>query len=195
MTLKHSLDPDMIPVYRDLSVVVAFRESCVGGIDATIHEIDYFETLALRVQHQLIAFYSTHISRQDSDIQSICRVTATIFVIQSQPRNYGPSIIMDNMVLSLYDVLSGLDFAEAWNSFPSILIWALMFGVWISREKSMRDWFLFKLAQGSHGQLRWQWNEIRDMLQKLFYVDRLHGADFESIWEEVRLLVPHAGRA
>lgn len=193
MEFKDALDPDMIPVYRDLSVVVAFRESCMGGIGVTLQEVEYFETLALRVQHQLIAAFSTHTSRQDSNVQSICRVTTPIFVTRSQPNNYGPSMIMDSMVLRLYDVLNGLDLAECWKSCPSVLVWALMFGVWISREKMMRDWFLFKLAEGSHGKLRWQWSEIRDILQKLFYVDRLHRADFESICEEVHSLMPHVG--
>lgn len=193
MKFKGSLDPKMIQVYRDLSVVVAFRESCSGGIEVTLYEVEYFETLALRVQHHLITFLATHLSRQDSDIQSICRVTVPIFVVRYQFSMFGPSMIMDSMVLQLYEVLSSLDLSESWKSFPAVLVWALMFGAWISKEKSMRDWFLFKLAEASHGKLRWQWNEIRDILQTLFYVDRLHRADFESICEEVRLLVPHAG--
>ncbi|CAD6575598.1 MAG: hypothetical protein ASARMPREDX12_007389 [Alectoria sarmentosa] len=193
MKFKDSLDPKMIQVYRDLSVVVAFRESCSGGTEVTLYEVEYFETLALRVQHHLITFLATHLSRQDSDIQSICRVTVPIFVVRYQFSMFGPSMIMDSMVIQLYEVLSSLDLSESWKSFPSVLVWALMFGVWISKEKSMRDWFLFKLAEASHGKLRWQWNEIRDILQTLFYVDRLHRVDFESICEEVRLLVPHAG--
>lgn len=193
LKFKDSLDPSMIQVYRDLSVVVAFRESCSGGTEVTLTEVEYFETLALRVQHHLITFLSTHVSRQDSDIQSICRVTVPIFVVRYQFNIYGPSMIMDSMVLQLHEVLSSLDLAESWKIFPSILVWALMFGAWISKEKGMKDWFLFKLAEGSGHILRWQWNEIRDILQKLFYVHRLHGADFEAICDEVRLLVPHAG--
>lgn len=193
LKFKDSLDPSMIQVYRDLSVVVAFRESCSGGTEVTLTEVEYFETLALRVQHHLITFLSTHVSRQDSDIQSICRVTVPIFVVRYQFNIYGPSMIMDSMVLQLHEVLSSLDLAASWKTFPSILVWALMFGAWISKEKGMKDWFLFKLAEGSGHILRWQWNEIRDILQKLFYVHRLHGADFEAICDEVRLLVPHAG--
>ncbi|CAF9939226.1 hypothetical protein IMSHALPRED_001260 [Imshaugia aleurites] len=194
MTVKDSLDPHMTQVYRDLSVVVAFRESCSRGIDAALYELEYFETLALRVQHHLITFLSTRLSRKDTDIQSICRVTVPIFVIRYQFVIYGPSMIMDSMAIQLYEVLSSLDLTESWKQFPSILAWAFMFGIWISREKCTRDWFLFRLAEGSNGILRWQWTEIREILQKLFYVDRLHGADFERICEEVRLLVPHAGR-
>ena len=193
MEVKESLDPGMVQAYRDLSVVVAFRELCNRGIDVTLYEVEYFETLALRVQHQLITFLSTHLSRKDSDMQSVCRVTIPIFVIRYQFNIYGPSMIMDSMVIQLYEVLSSLDLGQSWKSFPSILVWAFMFGVWISKEKRVRDWFLFKLAEGSSCLLRWQWNETRDILKKLFYVDRLHRTDFESICEEVRLLVPHAG--
>lgn len=192
MNFQDSLHPDMIQVYRDLSVVVAFRESCSGGVDVPLYEVEYFETLALRVQHHLITFLSTYLSRQDSDIQSICRVTVPIFAIRYQFNIFGPSMIMDSMVLQLYEVLSNVDLAASWKDFPSILVWAFMFGVFISKEKRMREWFLFKLAEGSHGILRWQWDEIRDILQKLLYVDRMHRVDFESICEEVRLLVPHA---
>ncbi len=193
MEFKDSLDPGMVQAYRDLSVVVAFRESCSGGIDVTLYEVEYFETLALRVQHQLITFLSTHLSRQDSDIQSICRVTVPIFAIRYQFVMYGPSMIMDSMVVQLYEILNNLDLARLWKTFPSTLVWAFMFGVWISKDKRMREWFLFKVAEGSRGVVRWQWNEIHDTLQKHFYVDRLHKADFESICEEVRLLVPHVG--
>lgn len=193
MKFKDSLNPDMIQVYRDLSVVVAFRESCSGGGGVTLYEVEYFETLALRVQHQLITFLSTHLSRQDSDIQSICRVIVPIFVVRYQFNIYGPSMIMDSLVVQLYEVLSKLNLAESWKTFPSTLIWAFIVGVWISREKRMREWYLFRLAEGCHGATRWQWSEVRDMLQKLFYVDRLHGSDFESICEEARLLAPHTG--
>ena len=193
MKFKDSLHPDMVQAYRDLSVVVAFRESCSGGVDVTLYEVEYFETLALRVQHQLITFLSTHLSRQDSDIQSICRVIVPIFVIRYHFSIYGPSMIMDSMVVQLYEVLSNLDLAESWKRFPSILVWAFMFGVWISKEKRMKEWFLSKVAEGSNGSVRWQWNEIRNTLQKLFYVDRLHGAQFVSIFNEVCEQLPHAG--
>ena len=192
MNFQDMLHPDMIQVYRDLSVVIAFRESCSGGVDVTLYEVEYFESLALRVLHQLVTFLSTYLSRQDSEIQSICRVTVTIFAIRYQYNMYGPSMIMDSLVLQLYDVLSALDLAESWKHFSSILVWAFMFGAWISKEKRMREWFLFKLAEGSHDILRWQWDEIRDILQKLFYVDRLHRSDLEGICKEVRSLVPHA---
>lgn len=194
MKFKDLLDPDMSQAYRDLSVVIAFRELCSGGVDVTLYEVEYFETLALRVQHHLITFLSTHLYRRDSDIQSICRVTVPIFAVRYQYNIYGPSMIMDSMVIQLYEVLSSLDLAESWKSFPSILVWAFMFGIWISKEKRMKEWFLFKLAEGSHGILSWQWIEIRDTLQRLFYVDRLQRAEFQSICEEVRLLVPHAGQ-
>lgn len=190
--LKDSLDPDMVQVYRNLSVVVAFRESCSGGFDVTLHEVEYFETLALDVLHRLITFLSTHVSRSESNLQSICRVVVPIFAIRYQFNIYGPSMIMDSLVIQLYEVLSSLDLAEAWRDFPSILVWGFMFGVWIAKEKRKKEWFLFKLAEGSNGVLDWQWSEISNILQKLFYVDRLHGADFGVICEDVRLLMPHA---
>ena len=194
MKYNDSLHPDMIQAYRDLSVVVAFRESCSGGVDVTLYEVEYFETLALRVQHRMTTFLATHLTRNDSDIQSICRVTIPVFVIRYHFSIYGPSMIMDSMVIQLYEVLSNLNFTESWKGFPSILVWAFMFGVWISKEQRMRDWFVSKLVEGSQGIFSWEWNEIRAILQKLFYVDRLHGEQFESICREVRLLLPQAGQ-
>ena len=192
MEFEDSLHPDMIQAYRDLSVVVAFRESCSGGVDVTLYEVEYFETLALRVQHRMTTFLSTHLTRKDSVIQSICRVTVPIFIVRYHFSMYGQSMIADSMVIQLYEVLSSLDLAESWQSFPSILVWAFMFGVWNSKKKRMKEWFLSKLVEGSHRILSWQWNEIRDILQRLFYVDRLHGAHFENICKEVRMLLPHA---
>ena len=183
------LNSEIVQSYRELGLVIAFRESCIGNeTDVELIEIEYFNTLWLRAQHSLITFSSSCCFRQDSDVQSICRIVVPIFAIQNQLDIYRQSAVIESLMNQFLEILKSLDLQDCWGRYTDLMVWAFMFGAYTSTQQAQREWFLFGMTKGGHERVAWQWEEVRKSLLGCFYVDRLFEADFRMICEEVRIL-------
>ena len=180
----------MVQTYKDLGIVIAFRESCLGNeSEVELCEIEYFDTLWLRVQHSLVTFSSSACFSQDSDVQKISRVAIPLFVVQNQLGIYHRHCaVVDILLDQLMEVLNSVDLEQCWDTYIELMLWAFMFAVYTSTDPAKRGWFLFELAKGVQERMIWRWEEVRKILQGFFYVDRLYEVDFRAICEEVSVL-------
>lgn len=183
------LDPTQVDAYTELSIVIAFRESCIGDqSELELVETDYFDTIWLRAQHSLISFSSSNMFRQDSDVQNICRIVVPMFVVQTQLITYRHSPAAESLKDQFLEVIASLDLQKLWEHFHELMVWAFMFVCHSCREQAWRERFLLEVAKGGQGRMKWEWQEVRKLLLGFFFVDRLHGKDFRKMCEEVRLL-------
>ena len=184
---KSLLDPGMAETYSNLCQVTAFRESFIGThSEFTLAEIEYFDIIALRVEHSLITFSSSRHFRKDSHVQNICNIVVPLFFVQNQSTLTRGNAIVQSLSTQLWEVLRHLDLEQSWQLYPDLLIWAFMFGAYTSIGRPERPWFLSEVVKGTRGRFSWQWEELRETLLRFFYFDRLYEVPFRKLCEEIR---------
>ena len=180
------LDPDIVETYQNLRTVLIFRESCIGNEeDLTVKEMEYSETMILRIQHCLISFASSWHFRKDSDVQNVCRIVLPMLVFSSQFPYYRETTVIESMVVQLWEVLSRLNLDRCWSLYPDLMIWAFLFGVYFSSRQPKRQWFLSEVSKRSKNHIDCQWENVRNMLINFFFIERLYGAEFKAFCEEI----------
>ena len=183
------LDPTQVDTYTELSIVLAFRESCIGNdSEVEIIETNFFDAIWLRAQHSLISFYSSNMFRQDSDVQSICRIIVPIFIVHTQLITYRHSPATESLKDQFLQLIANLNLQKLWENFHELMVWAFMFVCYSCSEQAWRERFLLEMAKGGRGKMTWEWPEVRKLLLGFFFVDRLQGEEFRKMCEEVRLL-------
>ena len=183
------LDPSQVETYTELSIVVAFRESCIGsGNEPELIETDFFDSIWLRAQHSLVSFSSSCMFRQDSDVQIICRIIVPIFVVQTQIITYRHSPAAESLKDQFLEAIAHMDLQKLWKQFHDLMVWAFMFVCYSCGEQAWRERFLLEMAKGGRGKIKWEWPEVRKVLLGFFFVDRLHAAEFRKMCEEIALL-------
>ncbi|KAL8787758.1 MAG: hypothetical protein Q9195_007627 [Heterodermia aff. obscurata] len=178
-----------VETYTELSMVIAFRESCIGNQSGLeLIETDYFDVMWLRAQHSLICFSSSNMFRQDSDVQKICRIIVPMFVVHTQLVTYRHSPATESLKAQFLEAIADMDLQKLWEQYHELMVWAFMFVCHSCGEPAWRERLLIEMAKGGQGKMRWEWQEVRKILLGFFFVERLHGQDFRNMCEEVRLL-------
>ena len=89
-----------------------------------------------------------------------------------------------------------------WELYPKLLMWVLFLGAYVSaspssssavtvagagdEEGEVRSWFTFHLRRVAKDKLCLRrWEEVREILKRHFYIDRVYRRRFMEIWEEV----------
>ena len=165
------------------------ESSVSNGSILTPAEIEYFDIKALRIQHSLISFSSSRHFREDSVVQNICSIVVPVFFVQNQFTLARRNMVVESLNVQLWEAFSQLDLEWYWEFYPDLLIWAFMFGVYISVGQPKRPWFLSKMARRTRDRFSWRWEECREVLRGFYYFDRVYEVEFKSICEEVRTLM------
>lgn len=192
------LEGSMVETYHELSIVIAFRELTDADYPVDLDDIEYFGTLWLRIQHRLSTF-SAMCSVKDSDrgvsdVQNICRLVVPLCVVQIHlGLLYCSAAAIESFNEQLWEVLNHLDLGHCWREYTELMTWAFFFGVSTSPGSARRQWFLFELVKGAKNRIEWRRPALRMVMQRFFYVDRMHEADFKKITDEARPLMDFAG--
>jgi hypothetical protein len=65
----------------------------------------------------------------------------------------------------------------------------LVYGTSHLRRSKERPWFVMMLAKGARMLRIRHWSEASEKLVRYFYLDRIYAKSFQTIWEEVGLLI------
>ena len=183
------LDPTQVDTYTELSIVLAFRESCIGNeSEPELVETDFFDAIWLRAQHSIISFYSSNMFRRDSDVQSICRIVVPIFLVQTQLIPFRHSSATESLKDYFLEAIASLDLQKLWEHFHELMVWAFMWVCYSCSQQVWRERFLLEMAKGGRGRMTWEWQEVKKILRGFFFVERLQGEEFRKICGEVRQL-------
>jgi hypothetical protein len=134
-----------------------------------------------------------------------CRLALLTFWIS----NYFPSqAIIRRLSMALKTALerSEAEHSSFWKPYPKLLMWVLFIGAHASpspspssagavagaedeqrdEEGEVRRWFIFRLRRVARDKLCLrEWEEVRKILKRHFYIDRVYRRSFMEIWEEV----------
>jgi hypothetical protein len=69
------------------------------------------------------------------------------------------------------------------NRYSSLRVWVLFLGAHVSRNGKEMPWFVAHLARGLRLVGPRGRDHLRDLLQRLFYLDRVLGQNLDEVWE------------
>jgi hypothetical protein len=116
-------------------------------------------------------------------LQESVRISLFIFYYLTLLR-FAPAVMSEMLQASLQKT----DLPSFWSPYSSLLLWVIFVGVHVSRTKKERPWFVFYLARGVKLLEIQTLDQLRDVLSRFFYLDRLFGKSLTKIWEEVSLV-------
>jgi hypothetical protein len=73
-----------------------------------------------------------------------------------------------------------------WAPYDGAALWILLFGANETKWSAQREWFIEQLVAGTRILKLRRWEDVKCRLMQSFYVDRVQGALFREIWEEVK---------
>lgn len=199
--------------YQDLSIVLSIQERALepsSTSDAgalTSEEMETYDALRITTLQKLLTFLVDYDNREDgrafgptrqnprlTPIQSICRVVVPFIALQYQFLLYRRAVYTVPMLDCLYETLNiDMDLEACWATYPEVMLWATMFGIYISRgiatEREKELWFLYQLVEGVRsrrgrtgqlgGKWKWEWSAVRDVLTRFYWCERFFGEEFE----------------
>ena len=72
-------------------------------------------------------------------------------------------------------------------------MWVLFLGAHMSAGQRERPWFVMNLARGARLLKLDNWVDVRTILLRYFYIDRVYQKSFEEAWQEARMLMEMLG--
>jgi len=91
-------------------------------------------------------------------------------------------------VEDLQNALALTDLQTCWGSANKVLLWVLFQGAHLTFGQRERPWFVIGLARVIQTLKLRSWIQVRSILVRFYYVDRVFQDSFRRIWEEVELL-------
>lgn len=190
------LDSTIIEAYHETREIILFREFCArtDAVDLTAADERYFGHKLCKVHQVLLS--SPHERSKDVSHDSIinskqetCRVALLIFLHTQIMRQSPSSALYRSLTLQLVSAMQQVALVSFWSPKPELWVWILFLGAHISQRQAERPYFTMNLAYGMKSMALREWSAVKKWLTRVFYVERTFGESFETIWQEVRLLM------
>ena len=143
--------------------------------------------MRVNIDHRLLSYPFDHYS----SFQPIQEAVRQAFVTFSNAHYcvvQPSSKIARCLIEDLKSAIEGTDLSSCWGPAAPAFLWALFQGAHLTHGQRERPWFLVQLTRVSqHLRLR-SWMQVRGLLVRFYYVDRVFQESFRAIWEEMSLL-------
>lgn len=203
--------PDLVRISHDLRSVTLFRERHATLSQSNLTEPtpfspilgEYFMVLDHNLQHDLLAFPSTHslphldphpIPPNASDKSEPVRIALLTFIYTQLAIHPSSSALMRSLTSQLKSSLEfTADLHTSWAPIRAteLLTWILFLGAHISAGQMDRAWFVALLASATTLLKCQTWDGTGGMKHTLggfFYVERVFESSWTGIWEEAKIL-------
>ncbi|OCT48187.1 hypothetical protein CLCR_04137 [Cladophialophora carrionii] len=182
------LDWRISQAFRDMRDVVQYREYYHEKQELPVQEEnDYIN--ARSYQFRYAALSAPFEPRAPaSDKEEACRLALLIFWFSNYQVTAPDSALNRTLTAQLKTALQSSDLKGLWGPYFDLLTWVLMLGAFISAGQRERPWFVLNLAKVSKVLRLRDWDELREMLLKFYYLDRIYAKGMRDIWDEASLL-------
>ena len=181
---------DMLQILRDMRESTLFKEHVVenelgpGYIGSDIMAIK-----RMHILHRLLTHSATSTDQAvRKDVEEVIRLSLLIFWNANLMLHQAASAIFRSLTAQLKHALERTDLRFYWTPISDALIWVLFLGAHISLGQRQRPWFVMQIARGAQILKIREWEDVRALLQRFFYLDRVYLTSYQNIWEEVLLL-------
>ncbi|KIM95653.1 hypothetical protein OIDMADRAFT_148736 [Oidiodendron maius Zn] len=187
--LTHSLpiSIDLANILEDMLRLTTFVEILHGS--AMTQDCTYFDDQRASIEHRILAIPGEQDKEQGiaetKNIQESCRLAALIYT-NMVFRELQPSAAIHTTLTSrLRNILIQTDLTSCWGNHWKMLLWVLFMGGAVALQNSTRSWFVSILAIAC-SQLKMQsWHDIKEILLKYLWSDRIWEGRCKYLWFEV----------
>lgn len=145
--------------------------------------------MRVNIDHRLLSYPFDHLnSTISSPIQEAIRQAFVTFSNAHYCVVQPSSKIARCLIEDLKGALEATELSTCWGKAAPALLWSLFQGAHLTLGQRERPWFVAQATRVSrHLHLR-NWMQVRSLLVRFYYVDRVFQESFRNIWEEVLLL-------
>jgi len=182
-------DESLVRAFRDLREVTLYRE-CFRNQECVLPEIEveYFSVKAYETLHCVLSM-PFQFPRATSPQQEPCRLALLIFWHANWAIHLPNSSIFRSLTTQLKSALEQSNLQSLWHPHDRLLIWVTFLGAYISAGQREHSWFMMYLARSARQRGLKYSKELRAVLQRFFYIDRIYHKGLEGIWDEVSILM------
>lgn len=182
------LDWRISQAFRDMRDVVQYREYYHEKQDLPVQEEnDYINAKSYQFRYAVLSA-PFEPRAPASDKEEGCRLALLIFWFSNYQVTAPDSALNRTLTAQLKTALQGSDLKGLWGPYYELLTWVLMLGAFISAGQRERPWFVMNLAKVSRVLKLQEWTQVRGLLLKFYYLDRIYAKGMRDIWEEASLL-------
>ncbi|OAP55302.1 hypothetical protein AYL99_10275 [Fonsecaea erecta] len=174
--------------FRDMKDVVQYRE--YYHEKQLLPAPDENEYINAKSYHFRYAALSAPFEPREpaSDKEEACRLAMLIFWFSNFQISRPDYALNRTLTAQLKTALQASDLKGLWGPHYELLVWVLLMGAYISAGQRERPWFVLNLARVSRVLNLRSWDDVRQVLLKFFYLDRIYAEGMRQSWEEAALL-------
>jgi hypothetical protein len=180
------LDEKMTKLFQDARVTwICFER--IGLHDFTVEEKRLVSMKRADIDQRFQSFQFDYYSGQ-RPVQEALRIAYIIFsnahynVVQSSSK------VARCLVEDFKKALEQTDIKNCWGDAYEAFIWSTFLGAHMSAGQRERPWFVMALARATQRLKSPTWIQIRAILTRFYYIDRVFQDEWRQIWEEADLL-------
>lgn len=180
---------DLANILEDMLRLTTFVE--ILHDSKITQDCTYFDDQRASIEHRILAIPDKQDKEQGTaetkNIQESCRLAALIYT-NMVFRELQPSAAIHTTLTSrLRTMLMQTDLTSCWGNHWKMLLWVLFMGGAVALQKSTRSWFVSILAIAC-SQLKMQsWHDIKEILLKYLWSDRIWEGRCKYLWIEVEV--------
>jgi hypothetical protein len=182
-------DESLVQAFRDLREVILYREyfhnqECI----LPEIEVEYFTIKAYETLHSALSI-PFQFPRAMSPQQEPCRLALLVFWHANYAIHLPDSGIFRSLTKQLKSALEQTDLQSLWQPHYRLLVWVTFLGAYISVGQREHSWFMMYLARAARQRDLRTSNDLKTMLQRFFYIDRIYHKGLEDLWDEASILI------
>lgn len=174
--------------FRDMRDVVQYREyyheKQLHPVEA---ELDYINAKSYQFRYAVLSA-PFQPGLPASDKEEACRLALLIFWFCNYQMSQPDSALNRTLTNQLKGALQASDLRGLWGPNLELLAWVLLLGAFISAGQRERPWFVLNLARLSRVLKFKEWVDVRALLSRFFYLDRVYAKEMQNSWDEATLL-------
>jgi hypothetical protein len=182
-------DESLVQAFRDLREVILYREyfhnqECI----LPEIEVEYFTIKAYETLHSALSI-PFQFPRAMSPQQEPCRLALLVFWHANYAIHLPDSGIFRSLTKQLKSALEQTDLQSLWQPHYRLFVWVTFLGAYISVGQREHSWFMMYLARAARQRDLRTSNDLKTMLQRFFYIDRIYHKGLEDLWDEASILI------
>ncbi len=143
--------------------------------------------MRVNIDHRLLSYPFDHYGEyrpiQEAIRQALITFSNAHYCVVQPSSKIARCLIED-----LRSALSATDIKSCWGNANKVLLWVLFHGAHMTSGQGERPFFLAALAKVSQSLHLQNWIQVRGLLVRFYYMDRVFQESFRTIWGEVELL-------
>jgi hypothetical protein len=143
--------------------------------------------MRVNIDHRLLSYpfdhYGSYRPIQEAIRQAFVTFSNAHYCVVQPSSKIARCLIED-----LKSALEVTDLRSGWGTASPALLWALFQGAHLTFGQRERPWFVAQLTRVSRNLRLRTWMQVRNLLVRFYYDDRVFQESFRKIWEEVSIL-------